>query len=67
MKTRIELDNMGQRILNESRTELYLSMRFMGVALNSLDYRLDLSTRRIGTDAAFIRFNPNYLLQMYLE
>lgn len=67
MKTRVELDNLGQRILNECRTELYLSMRFMGVALNSLDYRMDLSTRRVGTDAAFIRFNPNYLLQLYLE
>lgn len=67
MKTREELDNLGQKILNECRTELYLSMRFMGVALNSLDYRMDLSTRRVGTDAAFIRFNPNYLSQLYLE
>ena len=67
MKTRIELDQMGQKILNECRTELYLSMRFMGVALSSLDYRMDLSTKRVGTDAAFIRFNPNYLLRLYLE
>lgn len=67
MKARVELDQMGQKILNECRTELYLSMRFMGVALSSLDYRMDLSTRRVGTDAAFIRFNPNYLLQLYLE
>ena len=67
MKTRIELENTGNKILNSVRTELYLSMRFMGAALGSLDYRMDLSTRTVGTDAAYIRFNPTYILQTYIE
>jgi hypothetical protein len=67
MKTRIELEETGNKILNAVRTELYLSMRFMGPALGSLGFRMDLSTRTVGTDAAFIRFNPTYLLHMYIE
>ena len=67
MKTRIELEETGNKILNAVRTELYLSMRFMGPALGSLGFRMDLSTRTVGTDAAFIRFNPTYLLHTYFE
>lgn len=67
MRTREQMEATGNKILNQTRTELYLSMRFLGVALNSLNYRLDLSTRTIGTDAAYIRFNPTYLLQLYVE
>lgn len=53
--------------MNSVRTELYLSMRFMGPALGSLGFQMDLSTRRVGTDAAMIRFNPTYLMQTYIE
>lgn len=67
MKTRIELETTGNKILNSVRTELYLSMRFMGPALGSLGFKMDLSTRTLGTDAAFIRFNPTYLLHTYIE
>lgn len=67
MKTRIELETTGNKILNSVRTELYLSMRFMGPALGSLGFKMDLSTRTVGCDAAFIRFNPTYLLSTYIE
>lgn len=67
MAVKQELEEMGFRILNASRTELYLSMHFMGASLNSLGFVMDLRTTTVGTDAAYIRFNPNYLLQMYLN
>lgn len=67
MKTREELEAMGYKILQSARTELYLSMHFMGSALNSLDYKMDLLTRTVGTDAVYIRFNPAYLLQIFVE
>ena len=67
MKTRIELEETGKKILNAVRTELYLSMRFMGQALGSMGFTMDLSTRTVGTDAVSIRFNPAYLFQMYIE
>lgn len=67
MKTRIELEETGKKILNAVRTELYLSMRFMGPALGSLGFTMDLSTRTVGTDAVSIRYNPTYLLHTYIE
>lgn len=67
MGNRVELDEMGKRILDASRTELFLSMRFLGPALHSLGWIMDLSTAFVGTDAAMIRFNPNYLFQLYVN
>ena len=67
MKSRIELEEFGKRILNETRTELYLSMHFMARALDSLDYVMDLNTRRCGTDARHIHFNPQFLFALFVE
>jgi predicted metal-dependent peptidase len=67
MGNREQLDEMGKKILDASRTDLYLSMRFLGPALHSLGFIMDLSTTTVGTDAAYIRFNPNYLFQLYVN
>ena len=66
-ETREKLEQMGFRILDAVRTELLLSMRFMAPALNSLGFKMDLATSSAGTDAAYIRFNPGFLLQVYVE
>ncbi len=67
MEQRIALEEMGKKILESTRTDLYLSMRYMGAALSSLDFVMDLSTPTVGTDAAYIRFHPNFLRQIFLE
>ncbi len=64
---RIQLRDTGLRILNASRTELYMDMRFFGAALSSLSYEMDLSTTTVGTDAVSIRFNPSYVLGLFVE
>ena len=61
------LRSIGTRILEESRAELYTSMRFLGPALGSLDPVMDLSTFSVGTDASCIRFNPKFLMEKYIE
>lgn len=61
------LRSIGERILAETRDELYVSMRFLGPALGSLEPVMDLTTFTAGTDAAFIRFNPKYLMRQYIE
>ena len=66
-ETREKLEQMGFRILDAVRTELLLSMRFMAPALGSLGFKMDLATSSAGTDAAYIRFNPGFLLQVYVE
>ena len=64
---REELSNLGIRILEESRMQLYTSMHFLRSALGSLDLVMDLSTTGVGTDAAFVRFNPKCLMTQYIE
>ncbi len=65
--TREYLQELGERILGDTRTSLYLSMHFLGAALFGLDYAFDLSTRTLGTDGAYIRYNTRYLREQYLE
>ena len=67
MRQRIELENIGIQILNASRAELYLSMPFMGAALDAPAFVMDLSTRTIGTDAFSLRYNPTWLMQVFAE
>ncbi len=64
---RESLRDGGISVLNASRTELYIDMRFMGAALSALSYDMDLSTTTVGTDAVSIRFNPSYVLRLFLE
>ena len=62
-----QLRQMGVQVLDAARTELYMDMRFMGAALSGLTYEMDLSTTRVGTDAMSIRFNPSYILRLFVE
>ncbi|MBR5968979.1 MAG: metallopeptidase [Lachnospiraceae bacterium] len=62
-----KLDILGKRILNASRTELILAMRFLAAPLDALSYVMDLTTTSVGTDAVYIRFHPNFLFQLYTE
>ncbi len=67
MKQRERLDAIGKKILGETRSRLYLAMPFLGAAFGSLDFRMDLLTRTMGTDGVYIRFNPLFLTQAYME
>lgn len=67
MQQREVLKQMGEKILQNSKTQLYVSMRFFGSALDMLGYEMDLSTVSIGTDAVSIRYNPNFLLRLFVE
>ena len=62
-----ELIRLGNRILSLSRSELYLSMRFLDLALSALSFELNLKTRTIATDGVHIFYNPNYLAMSYQD
>ena len=64
---RMQLDEAGKEVLKAARNELYIDMRFMGSALSSLGYEMDLTTKSIGTDAVDIRFNPSHVLRLFME
>lgn len=60
-----ELVQIGTRILSLCRSELYLSMRYLDLALSALSYDLNLQTRTIATDGIHLFYNPNYLIHSY--
>lgn len=60
-----KLTKIGTRILTNARNELYLSMRFLDVALNALAYEFNLSTFFVGTDGVNIYYNPRFLMERY--
>ncbi len=67
MKSAREMEKLGIRILDTVRTELYLSMHFLGTALHSLNFRMNRSTLKLGTDGLSIHFNAHYLFEVYME
>lgn len=66
-ETHQNLIRLGTNILSASRNELYLSMRFLDLALSGLRYEMNLSSLYVGTDGEKILFNPRYLVQRYLS
>lgn len=66
-ETHQKLIQLGTNILSASRNELYLSMRFLDLALSGLKYEMNLSSLYVGTDGEKILFNPRYLVQRYMS
>ena len=61
------LNSLGLRILNQSKIELSLSMRYLSRALDKLSFQMDFNTRRIGTEGEKIHFHPEFVFQLYVE
>ena len=61
------LREISEKILEQTRTDLYLSLHFLGESLDSLPWQMDLSTTSIGTDAEFMRYNPRFLMQTFMQ
>lgn len=62
-----ELDVVGlcTRILQNSRNELYLNMRYLDLSLSSLGFEMDLACRGLGTDGFVIYYHGEYLCDLY--
>lgn len=58
---------ISKQIFKLSRNELYLSMRFLDIALDELSYELYLSTTSLGTDGQKILYNPNHMIKLYRD
>lgn len=61
------LNDLGNRILNQSRYELSLSMRHLARALDRLPYEMDFNTQRMGTEGERIHFHPEFIFQLFME
>lgn len=62
-----ELDVVGlcTRILQNSRNELYLDMRYLDLSLSSLGFEMDPACRGLGTDGFVIYYHGEYLCDLY--
>lgn len=58
-------DRIGKEILGTARNELYLNMRFLDLALCSLQYQMDTAVRTAGCDGYVIHFEPYGLAEMF--
>lgn len=56
-----KLFSIGTRILNMSRTDLYLGMKFLDVAVSSFSYACDMDCVSLGTDGSLLYFHPQIL------
>ena len=61
------LEDIGRQILTVTRSELYLSMRFLDVALSSFQFVMDPQVETIGTDGLAIYYEPSWLGGRYRE
>ena len=59
------MEALGIQILNQARNELYLSMRFLDVALSKLVYEGNLQTFFVGTDGQKLLFNPRFVAERF--
>ena len=53
--------NIGARILDSARGNLYLAMRFMDIALCAFAYKPDEGRHMAGTDGNVIYYCPDYV------
>ena len=53
------------RILVASKSELYLHMRFLDVALAAFSYVQDPEMETLGTDGVYLYYDPAYLGGLY--
>ncbi|WP_457942639.1 vWA domain-containing protein [Caproiciproducens sp. LBM24188] len=60
-----KLSKVGNQILTASRTELYLNMRFLDLALSALSYEMRPSIQYMGTDGTHLFYDPDKLIDRY--
>lgn len=61
------LTQLGNEILSTARNELYLSMRYLDVALAGLTYEISPLISSSATDGEKLYFQPRYLMSSYEE
>ena len=61
----LEKVNICQEILQDSKNELYLNMRFLDVALNTFQLQATMERERTATDGMSYYFNPEYIMEQY--
>lgn len=64
-KENIDFIEITMDILNSARSELYLNMRFLDVALSSLAFMPDQQIQVSGTDGQYLFFQPDAVTDLF--
>ncbi|MGN0505760.1 MAG: VWA-like domain-containing protein [Lachnospiraceae bacterium] len=62
-----QLEQLGKTLLSYSKRELYLSMRFLGTALEALPVQMRKDIRGLGTEGETLYFHTPVLVGLYEE
>lgn len=62
-----ELERLGEKILAAARQELYLSMRYLYLALERMPVQADRRVHWLGTDGRQIYFHPMFLAEQFRQ
>ncbi len=62
-----KLTEVGNQILETSKSRLYMSMRFLAMAFDGLEYALNGETASMGTDGYYLYYSPAFLMTTYKE
>jgi len=60
-----KLETIGANILDTTRSELYMIMRFLSMAFAGFSYALSDKTATVGTDGYYIYYSPMFLIEKY--
>ena len=60
-----KLERVGTNILETSRSEIYMYMRFLAMAFAGFKYAPSSKTGGIGTDGYYIYYSPMFLIEKY--
>ena len=60
-----KLDTVCKNILNASKNQLYMSMKYLGMAFDGLRYALSNETDTLGTDGFYLFYSPAFLMEKY--
>ena len=63
----LRVQNVCREILDNARTELYLSMRYMDLALYALDIQVTTQYPGLGTDGRIFYVHPHILMDLFEE
>ena len=59
--------DIASDILANARNELYFALRYLDTALSALHFQADPGCETLGTDGGFLYFNPDWLLNAFLN
>lgn len=60
-------EEMGKKVLEQTRQEVYLDLRFLKIALSALNWKANPALKALATDGAYLYFAPEHVIRVYKQ